>query len=70
MALDVKAGSAAAAGGSSHSWVTPTTSPPAPMAKRISVALGESEAIRMLASTALVGSRRPCALSLCWPGSL
>jgi hypothetical protein len=60
MAPGVNAGGAAAAGGWSHSWVAPTTSSPAPLAKRISVALGESEAVRMLASTALEPCRAAC----------
>src|SRR6202035_1623812 len=44
--LAVTAGSARAAGGWSHSWVTATTSSPAPMAKSSSVALGSSETTR------------------------
>src|SRR5581483_6220505 len=43
----VRRGRPATSGGQSHSWVTPTTSGPAPMEKRSSVALGSREAMRI-----------------------
>src|SRR5450631_1993584 len=45
-ALAVTAGRDAASGGKSHSCVTATTSSPAPIAYRISVALGSSDTTR------------------------
>src|SRR5262245_59980598 len=45
-ALPVRIGSSRAAGGKSHSWLTPTTWSPAPSANRISVPLGTKETIR------------------------
>ena len=44
---------AAASGGQSHSWVTPTSSSPSPSANTISVAEGRSETIRIGASAAV-----------------
>src|ERR687892_1953380 len=43
----VTAGRVPAAGGWSHSWVTPTTWSPAPIANRISVTDGSSETMRI-----------------------
>jgi hypothetical protein len=45
-AEEVSAGSPATSGGWSHSWDTPTSSPPVPRAQTISVADGSSETMR------------------------
>ena len=50
-AFAVTRGRCRAAAGWSHSWVTPTTRSPAPIAKRISVALGRRETMRRGALT-------------------
>ena len=46
-ALPVRMGRVRASSGKSHSWLTPTTSSPAPIANRISVPLGTRETILM-----------------------
>ena len=50
---DVSFGSASASGGKSHSCVTPTTSLPAPIPNRISVALGSRLTILVAVPTRL-----------------
>ncbi len=45
--LRVMTGLPMTSGGQSHSWVTPTSSSPRPMAQTISVADGRSETMRI-----------------------
>src|SRR5688572_31729390 len=52
---EVSAGSPATSGGWSHSWDTPTSSPPPPRAQTISVADGSSETIRTRSGAAADG---------------